>query len=73
MQDWPPVAVGRLVHFVSAGICRAAIVTDSFPHSTALDLRVFWGPPELDQWVREVPFDDSETRASGTWHWPEPQ
>lgn len=82
----PPPSVGRVVHYVSHGsadgkyprVCRAADVTEVAPpeadqreqviglmvkNPTGIHFR-----PISDGGAR---YDDSESPAPGTWHWPE--
>lgn len=65
-------SVGRIVHFVEAGACRAAIVTDT-RDDESIDAVVF-SPAGLG-YERNAPHadssDDPAEREGGTWHWPE--
>jgi hypothetical protein len=69
--------VGRMVHYVSYGtpggeypsVCRAAVVTEVLSPSTR-DLSLCVLNPEGMFFNPNVP-QDEETKAGGTWHWPE--
>lgn len=73
-------SVGRMAHYVSYGtpggeypsVCRAAIMTEVpspfSDDSEAVSLCVL--SPEGQFFNRHVPHDE-ETKAGGTWHWPE--
>lgn len=73
--------VGRIVHYMAHGtpiqadgsqafpaVCRAAVVTEANPETETASLAVinptgvFFG-----RWCEH----DEESRAGGTWHWPE--
>lgn len=71
-------SVGRIVHYVSHGKCRAAIVTDVDPPGPPpgsdagffidqVALTVF--PGAVD--VSPVGYDGARQPHPGTWHWPE--
>ncbi len=78
----PKPSVGRIVHYVSYGTpggeygseCRAAVIagvpkkaTRARP-ATAVDLVVL-NPGGV--FFNQVCRQDEETKAGGTWHWPE--
>jgi hypothetical protein len=69
-------SVGRVVHYVAygtpggefpTGVCRAAVITDASPLTTAISVCVL-NPSGLF-FNRAIPFDPAKT--PGTWHWPE--
>jgi len=78
MTDLP--TVGRIVHYVSYGTpggeygqqCRAAVVADAPPGKpqadAALGLCVL--NPKGIFFARDVAHNE-DTKAGGTWHWPE--
>lgn len=72
-------SVGRIVHYVSYGTpggeytseCRAAVITEVHPNpyhgAQAVGLCVL-NPTGIFFHASE---QDEETKAGGTWHWPE--
>lgn len=73
-------SVGRIVHYVAygtpggefpQGVCRAAVVTEvPTDGRTALLASVCVLNPSGFFFNRNLP-NDEETKAPGTWHWPE--
>jgi hypothetical protein len=74
MSDQKP-SVGRIVHYVSYGTpggeyaseCRAAIITETNTSDT-VGLAVL-NPTGM--FFNRTVVHDEETKAGGTWHWPE--
>lgn len=70
-------SIGRIVHYVvNVGNARpvAAIITAVW-NDTCVNLRLFQDgsntdPQTFSEWVTSRSFDESETPAQGTWHWP---
>lgn len=65
-------SIGRIVHFVldSTKSPIAAIIVAVWT-DTCVNLRIFRdGSNTQPEWQTSKIFDDSETPASGTWHWP---
>lgn len=80
MDRAPEASIGRIVHYVAygtpggefpAGVCRAAIVTEigiSNPEG-GHKVGVCVLNPTGQFFNRMIPYDES--KAPGTWHWPE--
>jgi hypothetical protein len=78
-MDDPQPSVGRIVHYVSHGTpggeyaseCRAAIITEVSSrdcNDAPIGLSVF--SPQGVMFNQHVHHDE-DTKAGGTWHWPE--
>lgn len=70
-------SIGRIVHYVSYGtpggefpsVCRAAIVTETFPGDGSVVSLAVLNPSGMFFNVGVAL--DEETKAGGSWHWPE--
>ena len=82
MTAQQPLAVGRIVHYVSYGTpggeyqpeCRAAIITalDAHPEDNPSD--VFASLAVLNptgMFFNQMALQDEADKTGGTWHWPE--
>lgn len=59
-------SVGRIIHFMYADECRAAIIT-GIQEDAVVSLCVF--NPQGLAFIHTVDYDEERTPA--TWHWPE--
>lgn len=67
------VTVGRIVHVVTMGECRAAIVTEVVNGGPGIgidSISVCVLHPDGAQFLFHV-VEDAQGKASRTWHWPE--
>ena len=72
-------SIGRIVHYVAygtpggefpAGVCRAAVVTEVEALGVGVGVGVCVLNPTGQYFNRGLK-QDEETKAPGTWHWPE--
>ena len=66
------LTVGRIVHFVWDGLCKASVVTHVWDKNTGLVNLFVFRDPSANLITPETPtsvvFSDIEHR-DGTWHW----
>lgn len=63
--------IGRIVHYVNAGLHQAAIITSAWDWNGEIQVTLCVLPAHEPPFPIFGPRQDEDGKAHNTWHWPE--